>query len=164
MHWSILKGFTMSLPKQVVLDTSILVSLVDSRDIWHSAAVTLREALEVDQAHMVYFDCVVSEAINVLARRAKERKRSSEFTELLTQIVSQVPEDSIIWISTETKRFYREIIGLVRDSVGVLNFNDTLVALGCRELGIESIATFDSDFDSVAWLKRLSSPKDITQP
>ena len=48
MHWSILKGFTMSLPKQVVLDTSILVGLVDSRDIWHSAAVTLRDALEVD--------------------------------------------------------------------------------------------------------------------
>ena len=38
----------MSLPKQVVLDTSILVGLVDSRDIWHSAAVTLRDALEVD--------------------------------------------------------------------------------------------------------------------
>jgi hypothetical protein len=35
------------------------------------------------------------------------------------------------------------------------------VALGCRELGIECIATFDSDFDSIAWLKRLSSANDI---
>jgi predicted nucleic acid-binding protein len=111
---------------------------------------------------MVYFDCVISEVINVLARRAKERKRSSEFTELLTQLMSQAPEASIIWISTETRRFYPEIIGLVRDSMGALNFNDTLVALGCRELGIECIATFDSDFDSIPWLKRLSSPDDIT--
>jgi predicted nucleic acid-binding protein len=45
--------------------------------------------------------------------------------------------------------------------MGALNFNDTLVALECRELGIECIATFDSDFDSIAWLKRLSSPDDI---
>jgi predicted nucleic acid-binding protein len=152
----------MSLPKQVVLDTSILVGLVDSRDVWHSSAITLRNALKEAQAQMVYYDRVISETINVLARRAKERKRSSEFTELLTQFMAQFPEDSIIWISTETKRFYPEIIGLVRDSMGVLNFNDTLVALGCRELGIECIATFDSDFDSIPWLKRLSSPNDIT--
>jgi len=152
----------MSPPKQVALDTSILVGLVDSRDIWHPAAINLRDALKGAQSQMVYFDCVISEVINVLARRAKERKRSSEFTELLTQLMSQAPEASIIWISTETRRFYPEIIGLVRDSMGALNFNDTLVALGCRELGIECIATFDSDFDSIAWLKRLSSPNDIT--
>jgi len=152
----------MSPPKQVALDTSILVGLVDSRDIWHPAAITLRDALKGAQMQMVYFDCVISEVINVLARRAKERKRSSEFTELLTQLMSQAPEASIIWISTETRRFYPEIMGLVRDSMGALNFNDTLVALGCRELGIECIATFDSDFDSIPWLKRLSSPDDIT--
>jgi len=152
----------MSPPKQVALDTSILVGLVDNRDVLHSSAITLRDALKETQAQMVYFDCVISETINVLARRAKERKRSSEFTQLLTQLMSQFPEDSIIWISTETKRFYPEIIGLVRDSMGVLNSNDTLIALGCRELGIEWIATFDSDFDSIPWLKRLSSPDDIT--
>ena len=152
----------MSQPERVALDTSVLVGLVDGRDIWHPAAVTLRDALKGAQAEMVYFDCVVSEAVNVLARRAKERKRSSEFAELLAQIVSQVSEDAIIWISGETRRFFREIINLVRDSGGALNFNDALVALGCRKLGIEHIATFDSDFDSVRWLKRLSFPKDIT--
>jgi len=151
----------MSPPKQVALDTSLLVGLVDSRDVWHPAAITLRDALKGAQAQLVYFDCVVSEAVNVLARRAKERKRSSEFTKLLTQVASQTPEDSIIWISMETKRFYQEIIGLVRDSMGALNFNDALISLGCRELGIECIATFDSDFDSIVWLKRLSSPNDI---
>jgi len=151
-----------SLPKQVALDTSLLVGLVDSRDIWHPAAITLRDALKEAQPQIVYFDCVISEVINVLAQRAKERKRSSEFNELLSQLMLKAPEDSIIWISTEIRRFYPEIIGLVRNSMGALNFNDTLVALGCRELGIECIATFDSDFDSIAWLKRLSSPNDVT--
>lgn len=125
----------MSPPKQVVLDTSILVGLVDNRDALHSSAITLRDALKETQAQMVYFDCVISETINVLARRAKERKRPSEFSELLTQLMSQFREDSIIWISNETKRFYPEITGLVRDSMGVLNSNDTLIALGCREFG-----------------------------
>ncbi|MBI4594992.1 MAG: PIN domain-containing protein [Candidatus Tectomicrobia bacterium] len=154
----------MNPPNRVALDTSVLVGLVDSRDIWHPVSVTLRDALKGVQAQIVYFDCVIGEAINVLARRAKERKRSSEFTELLTQVVSQVTEESIIWISRETKRFYPEMISLVRDSIGALNFNDTLLALGCRELAVEFIATVDSDFDSVAWLKRLSSPNDITSP
>lgn len=82
----------MSPPKQVALDTSLLVGLVDSRDIWHPAAIALRDALKGAQSQMVYFDCVISEAINVLARRAKEWNRSSEFTPLLTQLMSQAPE------------------------------------------------------------------------
>jgi predicted nucleic acid-binding protein len=140
----------------------MLVGLVDSRDVWHPAAANLRDALKGVQSQTVYFDCVISEVVNVLARRAKERKRSSEFVELLNELMSQAPEASIIWISTETRRFYSEIISLVRDSMEALNFNDSLVALGCREFGIECIATFDSDFDSIAWLKRLSSPDDTT--
>jgi predicted nucleic acid-binding protein len=63
----------MSPPKPVALDTSLLVGLLDGRDIWRPVAVTLRDALKGAQAQMVYFDCVISETINVLARRAKER-------------------------------------------------------------------------------------------
>ena len=59
----------MSPLKQVALDTSILVGLIDSRDIWHPAAFALRDALKDAQAQLVHFDCVISEAINVLARR-----------------------------------------------------------------------------------------------
>ena len=71
----------MSLSKQVILDTSVVVGLVDSRDVWHNAAVALRDALKVVQAETVYFDCVINEAIGALARRAKERKCPSEFTD-----------------------------------------------------------------------------------
>jgi len=76
--------------------------------------------------------------------------------------MSQFPEESIHWLSGETRPLYSEIISLVRGSEGALNFNDALIALGCRQLGIECIATFDSDFDSMQWLKRVSSPHDIT--
>jgi len=148
--------------RKVVLDTSILVGLVDSRDVWHSSAITIRDALKEVQVQVTCFDCVMGETINVLARRAKERKRSSEFAALLDQLTSQFPKESIHWISRETLLLYPEIISLVRDSEGALNFNDALIALGCRQLGVECIATFDSDFDSVQWLKRVSSAHDIT--
>ena len=74
-------------PRKVVLDTSILVGLVDSRDVWHPSAITVRDALKEVQAQVTCFDCVMSETINVLARRAKERKHSFEFTALLGQLL-----------------------------------------------------------------------------
>lgn len=149
--------------KRVVLDTSVIVGLIDSRDVWHCAAIVFRDALKVVRAETVYFDCIVNETISVLARRAKERKRHSEFADLLARLTSQVSEEFITWISTETKRFYPEVIALISDSSGILNFHDALIALGCREMGIKFIATFDSDFDRVMWLKRLSTPDDAIE-
>ncbi len=48
----------------------------------------------------------------------------------------------ITWISAETQRLYDQVIALVRSTSGTLNFHDALIALGCRELGIEIIASF----------------------
>ena len=71
---------------EVVIDTSVLVGLIDREDTWHDAAGTLRNALKASQVRLVYFDCVVNEAISVLARRAKERKHVDEFPDLLERL------------------------------------------------------------------------------
>ena len=147
--------------KLVVLDTSVLVGLIDGRDVWHNSAVALRDALKSARVEVVYFDCVVNETISVLARRAKERKVSSEFVSLLDRFMSYVPENSIVWVSAKTQQLYPEIVALVRDTSGALNFHDALIALSSRDLGIRFIATFDSDFDHVQWLKRLALPNDV---
>jgi predicted nucleic acid-binding protein len=65
-------------------------------------------------------------------------------------------------IAFDTPILYSEILSLIRSSRGELNFNDALVALSCRERDIRFIASFDSDFDQLAWLKRLSQPGDVT--
>ncbi|MFQ6016158.1 MAG: PIN domain-containing protein [Anaerolineae bacterium] len=39
-----------------------------------------------------------------------------------------------------------------------MNFNDALIALACRERGIPAIASFDADFEQVAWLRHLAPP------
>jgi hypothetical protein len=53
-------------------------------------------------------------------------------------------------------------MGLIRSSEGELNFNDSLIALVCRERHIEVLASFDRDFDSIAWLKRVATPGDVS--
>lgn len=148
---------------EVAIDTSVLVGLIDSQDTWHDAAWALRNALKAVQARLVYFDCVVNEAVSVLARSAKERKHVDQFPDLLERLSSQVPEESITWISVATKRLYRLIMDLVRDTSGELNFHDALIALSCLDLGVKWIATFDSDFDQITWLNRLYNPEGVRE-
>ena len=115
------------------------------------------------EARLVYFDCVVNEAVSVLARRAKERKHVDQFPDLLERLSSQVPQESITWISVAIRRLYRQIMDLVRDTSGELNFHDALIASSCRDLGVKWIATFDSDFDQIKWLKRLYNPENVRE-
>ena len=148
---------------EVVIDTSVLVGLIDNQDTWHDAAWALQNSLKAVQARLIYFDCVVNEAVSVLARRAKERKHADQFPDLLERILSQVPQESITWISVAVRRLYPQIMDLVRDTSGELNFHDALIASGCRDLGFKWIATFDSDFDQITWVNRLYNPKGVRE-
>jgi len=143
---------------RVLLDSNVLVALVDSRDKWHSRAKGLLDLLEARQVDLIYLDCVVNETISVLARRAEEQKRSGRFPALLDKLLQQVPEDTITWALLEIKRLYPQVIELVRNTSGALNFHDALMALFCREIGEAEIASFDEDFDRIAWLKRFTFP------
>ncbi len=55
---------------------------------------------------------------------------------------------------------YDEVVALVEQTDGELNFNDALIALSCRNRNIPWLASFDADFDRVDWLKRIASPID----
>ena len=148
----------MAMTEQTAIDSSVLVALIDSRDKWHVEANTLLSVLRDRGLQPVYFDCVLNEAISVLARRAEEQKRSDEFSALLARLLTQVPREIIVWISGETEHLYDEIIELVVSSSGGLNFHDALMVLTCRELGIPYVASFDTDFDNISSLMRLGGP------
>jgi len=143
---------------QVVVDTNVLVALLDSRDKWHRRAKNIIESLEARQMSVIYFDCVINETVTVLARRAEEQKRVSQFPELLDELIQHVPEEIITWISGEIKRLYPEIVGLVRNTSGALNFHDALIAVFCKEIGDVEIISFDEDFDKIDWLRRVWLP------
>ena len=142
----------------VVIDTSVVVALVDENDKWHTRAVLLREALLSAGLELLYFDCVVNEAISVIGRRTEERQRSAQFGPLLDELLSLVPNEAITWISVDSERLFPEILALCRGHLGRLNFHDAFMALVCRELDIEVIVSFDKDFDDIAWLTRAFDP------
>lgn len=81
---------------------------------------------------------------------------------VLEVLLQQVPAAVITWLSAETQRLYDRMIELVRETSGVLNFHDALIALGCQELGVTIIASFDRDFDQVSWLTRVDTPEAVT--
>ena len=140
----------------VVIDANVLVALTDTHDKWHPVGVALRDALLTEDAPLVYFDCVVNEAIGVIGRRAEEQKRSDQFGALLDNLVALVPASQITWISTAGQRLYEQILYLCRQHGGRLNFNDALIALICQELGLGWILSFDGDFDEITWLARIA--------
>jgi len=143
---------------QIAIDSSVLVALLNPSDLWRAQAIALRDALFGTDTTLVYFDCVVAESISTAARRLREKGRGAEVKGLLERLEAQVSHDLITWIFPDVPRLYPEILDLIRDSSGELNFNDALIALACRERGILSLASFDSDFDQISWLKRVAAP------
>ena len=124
---------------RVAVDSSVLVGLINPRDLWRGRSLALRDALLGTGADLLYFDCVVTESISAAARRLHEKGRLAEVDALLDRLHTQVPNDTITWILPDVPHLYPEVLGLIRSSSGALNFNDALIALACRERGIPAI-------------------------
>lgn len=146
---------------RVAIDSSVLVALLDSRDLWHDQALGLERALLEPGMATVYFDCVAAEAISAAARRLREKGRMADVAALLDRLEERVPPACLTWILPDVPGLYAEALDVMRGSSGELNFNDALIALACRERSIPAIASFDADFDKVEWLTRMARPHDI---
>lgn len=146
---------------QIGIDTSVIIGLLDSRDTWHTHAVSLQGVMTAASLEPVYFDCTLTETISTIARRLREKHREGELSALLDRLLADFPAGAITWILPDIPRLYGQVIELIRSSAGALNFNDGLIALACRERNIQALASFDQDFDSISWLKRVARPEDV---
>jgi len=140
--------------QQAAIDSNVMVALVDQHDKWHTQAKELLDSIAEKEIDVVYFDCVLNETVSVMARRSEEQKRSAQFPVLLDELQQLVTEEMITWILGNTKDWYSRIIELVRQSEGRINFHDAMIALACKELNIQVVVSFDSDFDEISWLRR----------
>ncbi|MCG2770334.1 MAG: type II toxin-antitoxin system VapC family toxin [Anaerolineae bacterium] len=147
----------------VAIDANVLVGLLDERDKWHGTAVAIRDALDGVDSELVYYDCVLNEAISVLARRTREQRRPEQLDALLDQLARLIPASDITWVSGEIQRLYDQVLGLIRSSAGDLNFHDALMALICREQDISVLVSFDQDFDQIGWLARVDSATGVAE-
>src|SRR5262245_34095024 len=143
-----------SLMTLVAIDTSVLIGLIDARDVWHRAALQLQAALRAARLTPVHFECTIAEALSTLARRLREQRRVQELPELFARIEATLPREQLTWLFPDVPRLYQQILALMHTSEGELKFNDGLVALACRERHLRLLASLDRDFDRLAWLSR----------
>ena len=146
---------------RIGIDTSVLIGLLDPKDVWHEPAIELKQALKAHGADVAVFDCVLAEAISTMARRIHEQRRTADLDRLVVRLLTDYPTEDILWILPDVPVLYAEIVELVRSSRGELNFNDALIALSCRYREIPLLASFDRDFDQLAWLQRIAQPNDL---
>ena len=143
---------------KAILDSSFLVALIDEKDKWRNTAVLIQKALRKRKARLVYLDCAVNETISVIARRLEEKGRSQEFTLALQKMEQAIPAKRITWMYPEVRRLYPEILIVIKEHDGKLNFHDALMVLAAREMDIPHIVSFDQDFDEVEGIERIGKP------
>jgi predicted nucleic acid-binding protein len=127
---------------KAILDSSFLVALIDEKDKWRNTAVLIQKALKKKKARLVYLDCAVNEMISVIARRLEEKGRSQEFTLALQKMEQAIPAERITWMYPEVRRLYPEILVVIKEHEGKLNFHDALMVLAAREMGYSSYCKF----------------------
>jgi predicted nucleic acid-binding protein len=146
---------------EIAIDSSVLVGLLVPNDVWYPRAAELWTDIERAGHKGVVFDCVVAETVSVAVRRLREKSRVADIPALLSRLCTEMPHETLTWILPDVPRLYPQVLELIGSSSGELNFNDGLIALCCRERGIPAIASFDSDFDLLPWLRRISTSSDI---
>jgi predicted nucleic acid-binding protein len=141
----------------ILVDTNCFVSLLDISDKWNKTSVEIYTELNKLSVNLLLTDIVLNEAINVICKRLENKGRSNEMKEFLGLIEKKFTSDSIVWISEEIKKYHRQIIKLVSDNNGLLNYNDCFLIVYMQKNKIKNIISFDNDFDSIDGINRISN-------
>jgi len=134
-----------------VLDANVLVAWMDAADSLHARAHELMTQLERDGSEPV----LLGEAVSVLCRRFRERRRSGDLAVMLDGFRRRIDPSAKMWVGLEAERLYDSILDLVATTGGKLNFNDAFIAVLQKEGRIGPVATFDAGFDAVPGFVRV---------
>ncbi len=139
--------------EDIVIDANILVALFDSGDKWNSRANEIMSGLDGESVNIL--DFVVSEVINVLIRRLKERGESDDKVKGVVNEFIRSVKDKITWVSGLAEFWFDEIVDVLLKSSGKLNFNDAFIVVFCKHRGIKRVVSFDKDFDEIDFIERI---------
>jgi len=140
---------------RVLVDASFLVAQLDERDLHHQTAKALHELFRRRDVAYIYLDCVVNEAVTVLARRALERKVDPR--PIIRRLRREIPTEMLDWTGPELPRLWERALDTLEEYKGRLSFHDCLLVLVSKEGGIEWVASFDQRLDQVSGLKRVGT-------
>lgn len=134
----------------VVLDANVLVALLYDADVHHARARALASKLEAAGHALVLLDIVVYESVSVLCRRARERKTAPpDLQRALDEVRAWIDGGHVRFVADEATRLVRDVLDVVGETSGRLNFNDALLVALHREGLYDALATFDPGFAGV---------------
>ena len=142
--------------REVVLDANVLVARLDATDTLAGRAQQLGERLRDEGAELVLLDILVNEAVSVLCRRARERRKAPpDLAGALATVRAWARAGAIRWVAESVETRFDSIVDVVEQSGGALNFNDALLVVLQREGTIGDVASFDQGLDVAPGFRRL---------
>lgn len=118
----------------ILVDTNVLVALLDAKDVLHSKAVELLRELDVPLAVL---DVILGEAYSVLVRRSIEKRADPKVAIRALRNL----ESAMTVVATELPAIHERVIeGLLKDSS--LNYNDWVLFVTARDHGMK-VLTLD---------------------
>lgn len=133
----------------IILDTSFLIALNDSGDFNHKRAQSLKTIIRQDEFGKCYIsDYIFDELVTFL--RAK-----SVNSEKIKLIGDALLSDGRIELLKVDSDVFLQSWELFKKT-GNLSFTDCATVALAKGFGIRNIASYDSDFDRIAGIKRIN--------
>ncbi len=130
---------------KIVLDANVVIGWLDEYDSLGGRASKVVQDILAAGDILLLLDFVVAESISVICGRASERKRNiPDLPAILDKVNRWYQRNEIEFLQRELEELYPDVLDVIRQSGGALNFNDAaLVALQLRGF-IGDVATFDT--------------------
>ncbi len=128
----------------IFIDSTLFIALVLEDDQWHKLALKLIPQL--DEADKLISEFIISETVTMVGSRSGGKAK---------QVYEYMIENCSI--HRQDKSVYAEVIKTYLKYDGGLSFTDASTVEIMKFFNINEIASFDSDFDNVPGIIRISS-------
>lgn len=144
----------------VLIDSNVLVALLDTSDVWHTKAQEMVDAIPEKTSHLT-LDIVIIETLSAIARRLEEKKQVRSFPMIVESFRSRFPVSKITYITPLVPSYFDNVLQIMVEHSGALNFFDALIAMYMKNHRHRFLMSFDADFDVLPGIQRVSSLHDV---
>lgn len=125
------------------IDTCYLLSLINVMEINHNKAIQLLEY--IDKEETLINSTVLLEMFNRL-----KKKRYEKYRDTIIDLIYNI--DNIHYLSAED---YNNAFEICKNYNFSINFSDCTILESMKQFNINTIVSFDSDFDKANKIKRI---------
>ncbi len=142
---------------KVALDANVIIGWLDEGDSLNARSVELIHRIHNGGDSSTLLDFAVAEAVSVICRRTVERKRNvPNLPSILDTVDEWLVREEVEFVQKELEILYPDVLSVIRQSGGALNFNDAALVALQREGIIGDVATFDATLAAQPEFRTLS--------